>query len=173
MHRLSVASRGYCVGCMGFSLQWPFLLQFLGSAVVVPELSCSMAHGIFPDQESNPCPLHWLADSYPLYHQGSPFLYFCNCLQFLTYQKRLESCSCSAFTLLWYALLLDYLGKVLLRISSWKREGFRGPLKLFKEPRSPLREQLIYANIAWGGPNLWKPHSLFSPWGEASRCPST
>ena len=25
-----------------------------------------------PDQGSNPCPLHWRADSQPLHHQGSP-----------------------------------------------------------------------------------------------------
>ena len=36
------------------------------------ELSCSVACGIFPDQGSNPCPLHWQADSQPLHHQGSP-----------------------------------------------------------------------------------------------------
>ena len=30
------------------------------------------ACGIFPDQGSNPCPLHWQADSQPLRHQGSP-----------------------------------------------------------------------------------------------------
>ena len=35
-------------------------------------LSCSAACGIFPDQGSNPCPLHWQADSQPLRHQGSP-----------------------------------------------------------------------------------------------------
>ena len=34
--------------------------------------SCSTACGIFPDQVSNPCPLHWQADSQPLRHQGSP-----------------------------------------------------------------------------------------------------
>ena len=28
--------------------------------------------GIFPDQGSNLCPLHWQADSQPLRHQGSP-----------------------------------------------------------------------------------------------------
>ena len=32
-------------------------------------LSCSRACGIFPDQGSNPYPLHWQADSYPLCHQ--------------------------------------------------------------------------------------------------------
>ena len=36
-------------------------------------LGCSAACGIFPDKGSNPCPLHWQADSYPLRHQGSPF----------------------------------------------------------------------------------------------------
>ena len=34
--------------------------------------SCSAACGIFPDQGSNPCPLHWQADAQPLRHQGSP-----------------------------------------------------------------------------------------------------
>ena len=32
---------------------------------------CSVACGSVPDQGSNPCLLHWQADSYPLYHQGS------------------------------------------------------------------------------------------------------
>ena len=31
-----------------------------------------MACGIFPDQGSNLCPLHWQEGSYPLDHQGSP-----------------------------------------------------------------------------------------------------
>ena len=34
-----------------------------GSVVVVCRLSCSMAYGIFPGQGSNPCPLHWQAES--------------------------------------------------------------------------------------------------------------
>ena len=42
------------------------------SVVLVHRLSCPKACGIFPDQGSNLCPLHWQADSYPLYHQGSP-----------------------------------------------------------------------------------------------------
>ena len=28
--------------------------------------------GILPDQGTNPCPVHWQADSQPLRHQGSP-----------------------------------------------------------------------------------------------------
>ena len=45
-------------------------LQSTGSVAVVHGLSCSETCGIFPDQGSNLCPLHWQVDSYPLYHQG-------------------------------------------------------------------------------------------------------
>ena len=63
--------------CVGLSLSWPLLLQSTssrraGSVVMAHGLSCSAACGIFPDQGSNPCPLHWQADSQPLRHQGSP-----------------------------------------------------------------------------------------------------
>ena len=34
-------------------------------------LSCSAACGIFPGRGSNPCPVHWQADSQPLRHQGT------------------------------------------------------------------------------------------------------
>ena len=47
-------------------------LWHVGLVVVAHRLSCSVACGIFPDQGSNPCPLHWQADSQPLRHQGSP-----------------------------------------------------------------------------------------------------
>ena len=40
-------------------------------ASLVAEHSCPVACGIFPDQGSNPCLLHWQADSLPLDHQGS------------------------------------------------------------------------------------------------------
>ena len=46
-----------------------------GSVIVTHGPSCSAACGIFPDQGSNPCPLHWQADSQPLRHQGSPRLF--------------------------------------------------------------------------------------------------
>ena len=67
--------------CAGLSLLWPLLLQSTdsrraGSVVVMHGLSCSAACGIFPDQGSNPCPLHWEADSQPLRHHGSPILNF-------------------------------------------------------------------------------------------------
>ena len=44
-----------------------------GSVVVAHGPSCSAACGIFPDQGSNPCALHWQAVSQPLRHQGSPY----------------------------------------------------------------------------------------------------
>ena len=45
----------------------------VGSVVAAHGLSCPTACGILvPLQGSNPCPLHWKADSQPLDHQGSP-----------------------------------------------------------------------------------------------------
>ena len=65
--------------CAGLSLSRPLLLRSTGSrrtgsVVAVHGPSCSAACGIFPDQGTNPCPLHWQADSQPLCHQGSPKL---------------------------------------------------------------------------------------------------
>ena len=67
--------------CAGLSLLRPLLLRstgsrHAGSAVVAHGPSCSAACGIFPDQGSNPCPLHRQADSQPLRHQGSPCVAF-------------------------------------------------------------------------------------------------
>ena len=60
------------------SLSRPLLLRSTGSrragsVIVAHGPSCSAACGILPDQGSNPCPLHWQADSQPLRHQGSPW----------------------------------------------------------------------------------------------------
>ena len=76
------ASGGHCSSrCAGLSLSRPLLLRSTGSrcagsATVAHGPSCSAACGIFPDQGSNPCPLHWPEDSQPLRHQGSPFFFF-------------------------------------------------------------------------------------------------
>ena len=75
---LVAASGGHSSSqCAGLSLSRPLLLwstgsRHAGSAIVAHGPSCSTACGIFPDQGSNPCPLHWQADSQPLRHQGSP-----------------------------------------------------------------------------------------------------
>ena len=67
--------------CAGLSLSQPLPLRSTGSrragsVVVAHGPSRSAACGIFPDQGSNPCPLHWQADSQPLCHQGSPLTLF-------------------------------------------------------------------------------------------------
>ena len=49
-------------------------LQSTGSVVEAHGLCCFTACGIFQDQGSNSCPLDWLPDSQPLYHQVSPVL---------------------------------------------------------------------------------------------------
>ena len=50
------------------------------SVLAAPGLGCCEACGIFLDQGSNPCPLHWQADSYALFQQGSPRMTFCDSL---------------------------------------------------------------------------------------------
>ena len=75
---LVAASGGHSSSrCAGLSLSQPLLLRSTGfrrtgSVVVAHGPSCSAACGILPGQGSNPCPLHWQADSQPLRHQGSP-----------------------------------------------------------------------------------------------------
>ena len=72
---LVAASGGHSSSrCAGLSLSGPLLLRSTGSrragsVVVAHRPSCSAACGIFPDQGSNPCPLHWQADSQPLCHR--------------------------------------------------------------------------------------------------------
>ena len=84
---LVAASGGHSSSwCVGLSLSLPLLLRSTGSrcagsVVVAHGLICSTACGIFPDQGSNPCPLHWQADSQPLRHQGSPISVFSTKLQ--------------------------------------------------------------------------------------------
>ena len=63
--------------CAGLPLSRPLLLwstgsRRAGSVIAAHGPTCSAARGILPDQGSNPCPLHWQADSQPLRHQGSP-----------------------------------------------------------------------------------------------------
>ena len=77
---LVVASGGHSSSqCAGLPLTRTLLLRSTGSrragsVIVAHGPSCSAAYGILPDQGSNPCPLHWQADSQPLRHQGSPSL---------------------------------------------------------------------------------------------------
>ena len=56
-----------------FRLQY---LQLMGLAVVVPRLGCSEACGMFPDQGSNPHPLHCKMGSLSLFFSFFFFDYF-------------------------------------------------------------------------------------------------
>ena len=79
---LVVASGGHSSSrCAGLSVSRPLLLRSTGSrragsATAAHGPSRSAACGIFPDQGSNPCSLHWHAGSQPLRHQGSPRNHF-------------------------------------------------------------------------------------------------
>ena len=65
-HRLQGTQTSVAVAC-GLSS-----CASTGSVAVAHRPSCSVTRGIFPDQGSNQCLLHWQADSLPLSHQGSP-----------------------------------------------------------------------------------------------------
>ena len=74
---LVAASGGHSSSrCAGLSVAASLVAEHssrrAGSVVVAHGPSCSAACGILPDQGSNPCALHWQADSQPLRHQGSP-----------------------------------------------------------------------------------------------------
>ena len=128
---LVVASGGHSSSwCAGLSLSWPLLLwstssRHAGSVVVAHGLSSSAACGIFPDQGSNPCPLHWQADSQPLCQQGSP-----HHLAFLVY-----------FLGLHYAYLSCHS---LLRINGMKKSYHSTCPLLF-----PLTLKVSYITTAW------------------------
>ena len=98
---LVAASGGHSSSqCAGLSLSRPLLLRSTGSrragsVVVAHGPSCSEACGIFPDQDSNPCPLHWQAYSQPLRHQGSPLLSFKT-----SFLERIASTWCLMFVVL-------------------------------------------------------------------------
>ena len=102
---LVAASGGHSSSrCAGLSLSRPLLLRGTssrraGSVVVAHGPSCSAARGIFPDQGSNPCPLHRQANSQPLCHQGSPRFLIFNWLQ--AARSGLEEKAHHVLTLLW------------------------------------------------------------------------
>ena len=59
------------VAACGLLIVVASLVAARSSVIVLQGLSCSKACGIFLGQGSDPCPLHWQVDSYPLCHQGS------------------------------------------------------------------------------------------------------
>ena len=111
---LLAASGGHSSSrCAGLSPSRPLPLRSTGSrragsVVVAHGPSCSAACGIFPDQGSNPCPLHWQADSQPLRHQGSllfdndffPYGFGMGCLRVING----ELCQCDAHAQVYFKI---------------------------------------------------------------------
>ena len=92
------------------TIMWPLLLRSTGSrcagsVVVAHRPSCSTACGIFPDQGSNPCPLHQQADSQPLHHQGSLTLPLNSLIFIEPSQTFLECFNCIRIILLFLFVL--------------------------------------------------------------------
>ena len=71
--------------CGGFSCCGARAVGARASVVVAHGLSCSAACGIFPEQGSNPCPLHWQADSEK---EQSRLVKLVNCLQKCMQQEK-------------------------------------------------------------------------------------
>ena len=69
---LSVAECGLLIVVASLVAEQGF--KSMGSVVMGSGLRGPTACRIFPEQGSNPCPLHWQVDSSPLDHQGSPTL---------------------------------------------------------------------------------------------------
>ena len=75
--------RAQARGLAGFS-SCSMWAQYLWHTGLVAPVAC----GIFLDQGSNPCPLHWQVDSYPLYHQGTLREIFFTTKLFLFFPKK-------------------------------------------------------------------------------------
>ena len=72
LHRSARASHSRGLSCCGAQAPDAQAQQLWLTGPAAPR-----ACGIFPDQGSNPCPLHRQADSQPLRHQGSPRALIC------------------------------------------------------------------------------------------------
>ena len=99
--------------CGGFSLLWSTGCRHVGSVVVAHGLSCSTACRIFPDQGSNPCPLHWQAYSFFFFLILFIYLFIWLCwvfvavrgLSLVVVSGGYSSLRCAGFSLRWLLLL--------------------------------------------------------------------
>ena len=80
---------------LGLSGTQALVIWLMGSRAQAQSLRCTRLVapwycGVFPVQGSNPCLLHWQADSLPLRHQGSPpalFFFFFFSIYLFSYNR--------------------------------------------------------------------------------------
>ena len=107
LHRGAQASHCRGLSCCGAQAPDAQAQQLWLTGLVAPRHV-----GIFPDQGSNPCPLHWQADSQPLRHQGSPLFFFEAAFLDLV-KSRTQTCS------VWPIQLFRLVKKSKLLASIW------------------------------------------------------
>ena len=94
-------------------------------------LSCSAACGIFPDQGSNPCPLHWQADSFFFFFNFIAtlfiYLFIFDCVGSSVRARALPSCG------KWAPLLIAVRGPLFIAV--------RGPFTIAAPPIAGHRLQ--------------------------------
>ena len=142
-------------------------------------LSCSAARGILPDQGSNPCLLHWQADSQPLCHQGSPVIVLCVwssvqnlSLKFLVNQEFLEILGLGrGFHLFGDNSALGHLpswtsefywegeGRDSLRVEALFGESW---VQLITAPRAPQTKEMTWLSFLNGPCGLCLFHGIIS-----------
>ena len=115
--------------CAGLSLSRPLLLRSTGSrragsVIVAHGPSCSVACGIFPDRGTNPCPLHWQADSQPLHHQGSPTHYLLKIFLHYEFSDELQGLNFNYRLCQIHHIYIELAKKCLLLLRKNKRHIF-------------------------------------------------
>ena len=118
----------------GFSLPWLLLSQSMGSAVVAHRLRWPVLCGIFPEERSNPCSLHWRVD-----HRGSPMFVFNNNMSHL-------NCVIRSETVLWATATHYLISSSHQHSEVWKLWLFTfarwwncGPVTQFANSRSSVQ----------------------------------
>ena len=130
-------------------------------------LVAPQACGIFPNQGSNPCPLHWGADSQPLRHQGSPVSIYSTCVlnKKMLSRQLLKNPSC--LLSLTRNKPMRNMPPLLRCLFRWERFRHEGQ-KLGEAPTSSsagVRWTLLLASRIAVDPSffLWLPQEMVNP----------
>ena len=70
-------------------------------------------------------PIHWQADSHPLYHQGSPqFSFYCNVFVQLQHQKKKEKKICIVKAMVFPVVMYGYESWIIKKVEHQRIEAF-------------------------------------------------